>query len=230
MVRKQFRLTLIVSMFLFAMAVVAQAQPTGPMAPDPLGKPQMPAFDDDKRPSKPGIRPTGSNQHPKRPGMPGLKRKPGKGMPNEEMMKQREKMQALQAIAEAHKNLARIYEQQNEIDKAAAELKKILDLFEEHQAAMKLPENKKSLKKVGISRKIIPVYHEIARLYMQNGRLDDAEKIMLEGIAKFEKEAPQSATKLTLELGEIYSRNNKLEKAEEMMKKVILINQKSLKE
>lgn len=230
MVRKQFRLTLIVSMFLIGLAVAAQAQPTGPMAPDPLGKPQIPTFDRDKRPGTTGMRQTGPNQHMRRPGMSKKRRKPGNGMSSEEILAQREKLQALQAIAEAHKNLARIYEQQNKIDEAAAELKKILELFAEHQETIKTPENKKGPKREGISRKIIPVYHEIARLYMQNGRLDDAEKIMQEGISKFEKEDPKSATKLTLELGEIYSRNNKLDKAEEMMKKVISINKKSLKE
>ena len=230
MVRKQFRLTLILSIFLFGLVVIAQAQPTGPMAPDPLGKPQMPAFDDENRPQKPGMRQGGPNQRMRRPGMAMQRRKPGNGMPNEEMLEQREKLEALQAIAEAHKNLSRIYEQQNKIDKAAAELKKILELFENHQATIKLPESKKGRKREGISRKIIPVYHEIARLYMQNGRLDDAEKIMLEGISKFEKDDPKAATRLTLELGEIYGRNNKLEEAEKMMKKVISINKKSLKE
>lgn len=154
---------------------------------------------------------------------------PGKG-PSPEKEKERKQRQAVQAIAEAHKELARIYEEQKKIDEAAAELKKILTLFDENPIEKKEKADRPQAAAFMASKKIIPVYHEISRLYLMNNRLDDAEKIMLEGIARFEKDDAQAASKMILSLSDIYRKNNKLEKAEELLKKVIEINQMSLKE
>jgi tetratricopeptide (TPR) repeat protein len=159
----------------------------------------------------------------------GMMGKKGPRKANPEMQKMRKKMQATQAIAEAHKELARIYEEQKKIDEAAAELKKILDLFKGIDTEMKEATDEEG-RGFPLTRKVMPVYHEIARLYLKNNRLDDAEKIMLEGIAQFENDDPQAASKLILELGEIYRQNNKLDKAETLLKKVIEINKKALEE
>ena len=133
---------------------------------------------------------------------------------------ERKKQQAIMAIAEAHKELSRIYISKNKIDEAAAELKKILALVESEDAK-DLAKNKKGQKMV---RKLMPVYNEIARLYAKNNRLDDAEKILNEGISKFEKEDPQAATQLILSLARLQRQNKQEDKAEATYKRIIKIN------
>jgi tetratricopeptide (TPR) repeat protein len=158
-------------------------------------------------------------------GMPGAKMRKPKRPNNPEIEKFREQKGALQAIAEAHKELAQVYESQNKIDEAAAELKKITELFEE----IKIDKNNEQQQAKVLIRKTIPVYQEISRLYLQNNRVEDAETILLEGIKKFEEEEPQAASKLILQLSQVYKANNKLDKAEEILKKLIALNKKLLK-
>jgi tetratricopeptide (TPR) repeat protein len=208
--RKQIWLTVMVIVLVIGAYLPVTAQP-------------MPGEGNDMMRPDRGMQRPGMAQMQGHQGMPGRKR-PGKRNP--EMLKMMEKRNAMQAVAEAHKELALIYEEQKKIDEAAAELKKILDLFEETQKSENLSDEKGK----HLLRKIIPVYHQIARLYLQNDRLDDAEKIMIEGIARFEKEEPHSASKLMIELSNIYKKNNKLAQAEELLKKVIKINQEALKE
>ncbi len=149
------------------------------------------------------------------------------GKMNPEMMKMREKREAMMAIAEAHKELARIYEDGGKIDEAAGELKKIIELAMNSSKSDSDPKNGKQ--GMNFMHKVIPVYTEIARLYLQHDKIGEAEKILNEGIAKFEKEDPKSATKLILFLGKIYKKNNNLEKAEETYKRVIKLNQETIK-
>ncbi len=209
--RKRFWMIMVLSVMVIFAGLSLQAQP-GPMGDD-----DRPHFDNE-RPS-----PQEMMEKRERAGKFG-----GKRGPDPEMIEMRKKLNAIQAIAEAHKELARVYEEQKKIDEAAAELKKIITLVEENQIEM--PENDRAKDKGPmISRKILPVYFEIARLYQINNRIDDAEKILKEGIAKFENEEPHSASKLILMLSDIYKKANKLDKAEELLKKVIEINQKALK-
>jgi tetratricopeptide (TPR) repeat protein len=79
-----------------------------------------------------------------------------------------------------------------------------------------------------ISGKLVPVYHEIARLYLQNDRVADAEKIINEGVEKFSTDDPAAASRLLLHLGEIYKSSNDLDKAAVNYKRVIEMNQKVL--
>lgn len=191
-----------------------------PIMDDPMGQQDGPGF---------GQPPMGPGPHGMRPGMgPG---KPGMmppGMPrknrNPEDEKKQARMQSVMATAEAHKNLAKLYEQQNKIDEAAAELKKIIALTSNEMTNAK--DDPGMMR--GVKGKIIPVYHEIARLYLKNDRLADAEKVINEGIALFEKDDPVAATKLILHLGEIHKKNNDLPKAEAAFKRVIELNQKNL--
>lgn len=198
----------------------------------PVMAQQGPMDDEDRPPRMDNDRPPRMDEGQMRgpQGMQGKRGRPGNFQNNPEMQKMREQQNAVRAIAEAHKELAKIYEAQNKIDESAAELKKILELFQ--SLGEKLKEEKKNDRGRGMGnpmvKKTIPIYNEIARLYLKNNRVDDAEKIMLEGIAKFENDDPHSASKLILELGEIYRKNGKLDKAEQVLKKVIELNQKAL--
>jgi len=178
-----------------------------PMMDDPIGS--QDGMRPGMGPGKPGMMP---------PGMPRKNRNP-------EDEKKQARMQSVMATAEAHKNLARLYEQQNKIDEAAAELRKIIALTSEEMGRAK--DDPGMMR--GVKGKIIPVYHEIARLYLKNDRLADADKVINEGIALFEKDDPVAATKLILHLGEIHKKNNDLAKAEAAFKRVIELNQKNLK-
>ncbi|MFZ5949571.1 MAG: tetratricopeptide repeat protein [Candidatus Rifleibacteriota bacterium] len=214
MERSRFWLSIVLSALIIAGLNMANAQP-GPMEPGE-GRPGMGMGVD---------RPGPDEMMENRERMERMGKFPGHNNP--EMEKVRKQRNAVSAIAEAHKELAKVYEEQKKIDEAAAELKKILALFEENSAVGKEGPDEKPFM---IMKKVIPIYHEIGRLYLMNNRLDDAEKIMLEGVAKFEKDEPQAASKLILALSDMYRKNNKLDKAEEMLKKVIEINQKALKE
>ncbi len=219
MERSRFWLSIILSALIIAGLNVANAQP-GPMEPGE-GRPEMGMGMD-----RPGPGPGPDEMMENRERMERRGKFPGQNNP--EMEKFRKQRNAVSAIAEAHKELAKVYEEQKKIDEAAAELKKILTLFEANPLENK--ENWPDEKPFMVMKKMIPIYHEIGRLYLINNRLEDAEKIMLEGIAKFEKDEPHAASKLILALSDMYRKNNKLDKAEEMLKKVIEINQKALKE
>lgn len=143
-----------------------------------------------------------------------------------EREKRMQRNNSLLMMAEAHKGLAQLYEDQNKLDEAAAELYKIIELAREN-----MPKNTdEPFFKRNIMGKIMPVYHHISQLYIKNNRAADAEKLLLEGIAMFEKDNPGDAAKLTMLLAEMYKNNNDLKKAEETYKRIIELNQKSLKE
>lgn len=160
-----------------------------------------------------------------RPGMPGMRPGMRGQKPDPEMEKMHAQRNSMMAMAEAHKELAGIYEQQGKIDEAAAELKKIITLAGSDFGKIATDPGIKQM----VMNKILPVYHEIARLYLKNDRIADAEKVVNEGIAFFEKDNPIAATKLILQLGEIYKKSNNMAKAEETFKRVIELNQKNLK-
>lgn len=173
-------------------------------------------------------------QHPEGPGRPGFDGSamgpggsrppmgPG-GRPDPEAIKQRQQHQTMMAIAEAHKELAVIYEAQNRDDDAIVELQKILQLFD--SVSSEAAETKRMQ---AVLPRLMPVYHEIAKLYLKSDRFDEAEKFILESITKFETSQPQVAARMSLQLGEIYKRTDKIDKAEEAYKRVIELNQKAL--
>ena len=234
--------------FLLAMSAVVlivpvSAQPAGPgdpafrgenapehgqglqgQRPGPMGQPGH-----GMRPGmKPGMRPQGSGMGPQ--GGP----EQGQGFPphegglqkgfDPEMQKMMERHNSAMAMAEAHKQLSYVYEKQGKIDEAASELKKILVLMSTEAKPGKNPERERQM----ISGKLVPVYHEIARLYLQNDRIADAEKIINEGVEKFSTDDPAAASRLLLHLGEIYKSSNDLDKAAVNYKRVIEMNQKVL--
>ncbi|NCB40373.1 MAG: tetratricopeptide repeat protein, partial [Erysipelotrichia bacterium] len=126
------------------------------------------------------------------PGIPEIQPGPGdrmegppRGMEMKKHDPEREKeMQrnnSLMMMAEAHKGLAQLYEDQNKLDEAAAELYKIIELLRSN-----LEKNSdKPFFKRNIMGKVMPVYHHISELYLKNNRSADAEKLLLEGIAMF---------------------------------------------
>ena len=163
-------------------------------------------------------------QNPDQPGFPPHMGGMRKGPMDPEMEKEMNRRNSVMAMAEAHKNLSFIYEKQGKIDDAAAELKKILTLISNEPA----PENDQEGGKRRLTSKLVPVYHEIARLYLQNNRIDDAEKIINGGISKFSDADPAAASRLILHLGEIYKNSGDLDKAAENYKRIIEMNQKVL--
>ena len=174
---------------------------------------------------RPGMGPQGGEGDG--PGMPGMPPQMGgmhRGPMSPEMEKEMNRRNSVMAMAEAHKNLSFIYEKQGKIDEAAAELKKILTLISNEPAPVDEPEGGKRR----LTGKLVPVYHEIARLYLQNSRTEDAEKIINEGIARFTDDDPAAASRLLLHLGEIYKNSNNLDKAAENYKRIIEMNQKVL--
>lgn len=208
-----------------------------PVMAQPAGQGNDPTFEQGDEPGPgqgfQGQRPCmgGQQGHGMRPGMrPGMGQQEGqegcrrKGPMDPEMEKQMNQRNSMMAMAEAHKELSQIYEQQGKIDDAAGELKKILTLISSESAAGKDP--KRECQK--LSGKLVQVYHEIARLYVQNERIDDAEKIINEGITRFADENPAATTKLLLHLGEIYKGSKNLDKAAENYKRIIEMNQKIL--
>lgn len=145
------------------------------------------------------------------------------GRPDPEAKKQRQQYQTMMAIAEAHKELAKIYEVQDRYDDAIVELNKILQLFDSVETET---EDKHQMQPALL--KLLPIYHEIAKLYLKSDRFDEAEKFIIDSITKFEASQPQVAARMSLQLGEIYKRADKLDKAEEAYKRVIELNQKAL--
>ena len=176
---------------------------------------------------RPGMDQQGQGMRPgmEQQGMPGFPPQEAgmrRGQMDPEMEKQMNQRNSIMAIAEAHKQLSLIYEQQGKIDDAASELKKILTLISSESTPGKDPERERQM----LTSKLVPVYHEIARLYLQNKRIDDAEKIINEGITRFADDNPAAATRLLLHLGEIYKNSENLDKAAENYKRVIEMNQK----
>lgn len=200
------RLILVLAL-LVSMVAAVNAQPAGPMG----GPPGQGGPNAEFRPDGPGG-----------PGGPeGQGPMGGKNRPDPEQMKRNA---SLMAMAEAHKNLAQIYEEQGKIDEAANELKQILDL-----AKTQLEKNRDNpFFKNNIMGKVMPVYHHISKLYMKNNRNDEAEKLLNEGIAFFEKEAPDEVTRLRLLLADIYKEKKDTAKAEEAYKKIIEESKKNL--
>ncbi len=194
---RKFRMMLIAALLVGLVASV-NAQPAGP---GPQGK-----------------LPGGENAEmgPDGPGPMG-----GKFKPSPEQMKRNA---AMMAMAEAHKNLAQIYEEQGKTDEAIAELKQIIDL-----ARTQLEKNKDNpFFKNNIMGKVMPVYHHISKLYVKSERLDEAEKILSEGLTFFEKESPEEAARLRLLLADIYKNKKDTKKAEEAYKKIIEDSKKNL--
>ncbi|MDD3000235.1 MAG: hypothetical protein PHF29_00590 [Candidatus Riflebacteria bacterium] len=143
--------------------------------------------------------------------------KPG----NPEMMEMKHKMNQTLATAEAHRGLAEIYEGQGKIDEAAAELYKIIELF---NSKSKDFANENTQKRARVIRNIIPVYEHITMLYLKNNKDKDAEALLEKGISEYQKDFPSETVRLMLKLTEIYKKNNRLEKAEELYKKIISLN------
>ena len=194
------RLILVLAL-LVSMVAAVDAQPAGPMgAPPGQGGP-------------------GAEMRPGGPEGPGPMA--GKFKPDPEQMKRNA---SLMAMAEAHKNLAQIYEEQGKINEAASELKQIIDL-----AKSQLEKNRENpFFKNNIMGKVMPVYHHISKLYIKNNLPDEAEKILNEGIAFFEKESPEEVTRLRLLLADIYREKKDTAKAEEAYKKIIEESKKNL--
>jgi tetratricopeptide (TPR) repeat protein len=150
------------------------------------------------------------NKHMK-PGNPG----------NPEIMEMKHKMNQTLATAEAHRGLAEIYEGQGKIDEAAAELYKIIELFNSKSQDFA---NENTQRRARVIRNIIPVYEHITMLYLKNNKDKDAEALLEKGISEYQKDYPGEIARLMLKLSEIYKKNNRLEKAEELYKKIISLN------
>lgn len=125
---------------------------------------------------------------------------------------------------ETHKQQSLIYEEQGKIDEAADELKKILALIESDIIQETDPEQKRQL----LTSKLAPIYHEIARLYLQNKRTSDAKVIINEGVKRFSASDPAAASKLLLHLDETQNNSDNLDKATDDHKRIIDMNQKML--
>ncbi|MBU1107193.1 MAG: tetratricopeptide repeat protein [Candidatus Riflebacteria bacterium] len=216
-------------MFAIVLIQPVMAQPAGQGNDPTLDQGDEPVPEQGFKGQRPGM--GGQQGHGMRPGMgPQEEQDPGqedgrrKGPMDPEREKQMEQRKSMMAMAEAHKQLSLIYEQQGKIDDAAGELKKILTLISSETTPDRDPERERQR----LSGKLVPVYHEIARLYLQNNRLEDAEKIVNEGITRFADDNPAAATRLLLHLGEIYKNSKNLDKAAENYKRVIEMNQKIL--
>jgi tetratricopeptide (TPR) repeat protein len=168
--------------------------------------------------------------HNEQPGPPFLKKdkihnnyqhnkhiKPG----NPELIEMKHKMGQTLATAEAHRGLAEIYERQGKIDEAAAELYKIIELF--NSKSQDFDEEKTQMRS-RVIRNIIPIYEHITVLYLKNDKDKDAEALLEKGISEYQKDYPTETVRLMLKLTEIYKKNNRLEKAEELYKKIISLN------
>ena len=143
--------------------------------------------------------------------------KPG----NPELIEMKHKMRQTLATAEAHRGLAEIYERQGKIDEAAAELYKIIELF--NSKSQDFDEEKTQMRS-RVIRNIIPIYEHITVLYLKNNKDKDAEALLEKGISEYQKDYPTETVRLMLKLTEIYKKNNRLEKAEELYKKIISLN------
>lgn len=184
-------------------------------------EPELPGFNpqEEGMPGRPGIFQQGPGM---RQGM--MPFKGGKPPRGEEMEKQRQDQQQMQAIrvtAEAHKNLAELFMNQSKVNEAASELRKILDLFD------RIKDNEKARER--FSKHIAQVYIQISDLYGKNERNKEAEDVLNEGIAKLEKIDLESASHLALHMGQFLMKNSKPEEAEKAFQKVIKLNSEALK-
>lgn len=126
---------------------------------------------------------------------------------------------ALRTTAEAYKNLADLYREQGKIDEAVVQMKKILEL------ADKEPEVKEDPK---VQEQIGHVYMSIAEMYMSKDRMAEAEAILNEGVAKVKTGNSEIASRLLLNLGNIYRKKGKTAEAEKIFQQIIELNSGAL--
>lgn len=158
--------------------------------------------------------PGGPGMGPGGPGMgPG-----GKGKHDPAEKARRQKMMALKSTAEAHKNLADMYQEQGKFDEAVAEFKKILELTK----TIDLKASPEFAFQIG------NVYLELAECYLKKDKFADAEAIVNEGYERVKAENPEMASRMSLFLGNAYRKAGKAADAEKFFKRVIDLNADAL--
>jgi hypothetical protein len=197
--------------------------------PMPYGSPGMgPGGGGPGMPGRPGMPPggPGGQGHPGmmggRPefgGPGGMGKPPFNEAEHAKMRERRQRAGALRTMAEAHKQLAELFQEQGKIDEAVAELKKIIALSSRDEGEDDEPK---------ISRNLVHVYFEIAAILGKAERYSEAETILNEGIEKLKKDDLEGASRLTLHLGKMYQKANKPADAEKAFKRVIELNSQTL--
>ncbi len=228
------RITRLMALGLFVVLLAGWMAPV--LAQEPPFPPGDPDMDDEGGPPMgpggqhmgPPMGPMGGPGGPGGPGRPGgpaMERlrhlRGGRDFDPKEAEAQRErqrKNQILRTRAEAHKNLADLYANQNKIDEAVAELRKILDLASQADA--------KEQDRLG--KQIGHVYMEMAELYLRKERIDDAKKILAEGADRLKASHPEVAARLYLNLGDVLRKKGSEAEAEGAYKRAIEITSGAL--
>lgn len=191
----------------------------------PLGWAQPLEHDDDPPPMGPGPhdREPGMGPGPRglepamRPGMgpEGPHARFGRGPKGPRDPELDRRMQAIQATAEAYRNLAEMFEKAGKTDDAATQLKKIIALHDQLRNDTTLPEPVRRT----MTHKVVPVNLRLARLLVKANKLKEAEAILVEASKKAEE--PEIQSRLLLELANIYRDQGKLEEAQKFYQQVI---------
>jgi tetratricopeptide (TPR) repeat protein len=125
-------------------------------------------------------------------------------------------------IAEAHRGLAQMYEEQGKVEEAVAELYKIIELFKAKKTDLTQDEDQTRQNRT--IKNIFFVYEHIARLYAKNQREEESIKTLNEAIDSYKGQYPEEVGRMMLFLSELYKKNKNFDKAEELYKEVIKLN------
>lgn len=121
--------------------------------------------------------------------------------------------------------MAEMFEKAGKMDESVAQLQKIVSLHESMGNDTTLPE---PLRK-DWSRKILMIQMKLAKAFVKQGKLKEAENLLVEASKKTDQ--PEMKSKLILELANIYRDQGKVEEAQKFYQQVIdnntpLINKK----
>jgi len=146
------------------------------------------------------------------PGRPGPGHGKERGPRNPELEK---RIDAIHITAQAYIQMAEMFEKAGKADESIAQLQKIISLHESVANDATLPEG---LRK-DWSNKILQIQLRIAKSYVKQNKLKEAEALLLEASKKADQSELKS--KLILELANISRDQGKLEEAQKLYQQVI---------
>lgn len=125
------------------------------------------------------------------------------------------RVHAIHMTAQAYMSMADMFEKAGNVDESVAQLQKIVSLHESVGGDETLPE---PLRK-DWGNKVIQVQMKIAKTYVKQNKIKEAENLLVD-VAK-KSDNPELQSMLKLELANIYRDQGKLEEAQKYYRQVI---------